>query len=253
MAKHPTSSRVHREDQVPDDAFVSGVKRVVTWSRTNSRLLTIAGVVVAAAVIVTLYVLSSQRQIEAQATARLGQVQQSVASGNVQLAIRDLQSYLASFGDADAAAPARLILAELLIRQDRADEAVQALGDLPEDLDGPTGLAAARLEAAAYEELGQADQAVDLYTRIADRARFDFQRREALADAARVRFQNGDPDGAARLYQRVLDSFEDQEAGRGYYEMWLAEARAQAEEGQGTTPTQPADSAPDTAGTPDNG
>ena len=43
MARHPTSSRVHRDKDVPDDVFVSSVERSVAWAKANQRLLTIAG------------------------------------------------------------------------------------------------------------------------------------------------------------------------------------------------------------------
>ena len=253
MAKHPTSSRVHRESNGPDDAFVDAVQRTATWAKDHQRQLTVAGILLAVLVIGGVYYLNSQRQLEAQAAAELTRVQQSVGSGNAQLAIRDLQNYLGTYGSADAAQPARLLLADLLLTQDQPAQAVEALGDLPDDLGQPFGIAGARLLAAAREELGEVDQAVQIYRSIAENARFTYQRREALADAARVRLQNGNPDAAATIYEEVVATFGEQEAGRGYYEMWLAEARAQAREGGGAAPvaadSAPADSArPDTAG-----
>ena len=236
MAKHPTSSRVHRDPDGPDDAFVDSVQRTADWARAHSRQLTIAGILLAVLVIGGVYYVNSQRQLEAEAATQFTQVQQSVASGNTQLAIRDLQNYLNTFGGTEASRPARLILADLLLSQDQPAEAADALGNLANDLEEPFGLAGARLLAAAREEMGQVDQAVAIYRRIAENARFSYQRREALADAARVRLQNGDADAAAALYQEVVGTFGEQETGRGYYEMWLAEAQAQAQEGSGAAP-----------------
>lgn len=236
MAKHPTSSRVHREDHGPDDAFVTTIKRGYEWGRENSRAVGVVLAVVAVVAIGALWFTTQQRQLESQAAARFTQVQQSIASGNSQLAIRDLQAYLDRFGGTETADQARLLLAAILLGEDRAQEAIAALGDLPDDLDVPFGLAAARLQAAAHEAAGDYEDAVGAYQRIASRARFPFERREALADAARVRLQNGEPDGAARLYQQVVDSFAADEQGRGYYEMWLAEARAQARNGLAARP-----------------
>lgn len=231
MAKHPTSSRVHREDPGPDDAFVSTIKRGYHWGRENGRVVGVVLGVVVLVAIGALWYTSQQRQLEAQAATRLSAVQQSVASGNTQLAIRDLQAYLDRFGGTETANQARLLLAGILLSEDQGQQALEALGELPQDLDEPFGLAAARLQAAAYEALGQVDEAVSTYRRIANEARFPFERREALADAARVQLQNGQADNAVRLYQQVVDSFAEDEQGRGYYEMWLAEARAQAEKG----------------------
>lgn len=239
MAKHPTSSRVHRDPETPDDAFISGIKRSVDWARAHDRQLTIAAVLAAVMVALGVYYVRSERRVENEAAARFAQVQQSVASGNVQLAIRDLQTYLDTFGGAEAARPARLLLAGILVEQDRHTEAVDALGDLPDDIDEPFGAAASRLLAAAYEEMGEIDQAVALYQRIADNARFPYERREALADAGRVRLQNGDPEDAADFYEDIVASFDEQEPARGYYAMWLAEARARAATGGPATPTVP--------------
>lgn len=246
MAKHPTSSRVHRDPEPADDAFVAGLQRTATWARAHDRQLIVTGVVLAILVALGLYWINAQRQLEQQAAARLAEVQQSVVSGNVQLAIRDLQTYLDTFGGTEAAQPARLLLADVLLGEGRAEEAVEALGDLPEDLEEPLGIPAARLLAAAQEELGNIDRAVEIHREIAGSARFPFERREALADAARVRLQNGNPEAAADLYQEVVDTFQEEQAPqRGYYEMWLAEARAQAEEGAAgpTTPDTTAESA----------
>lgn len=239
MAKHPTSSRVHKGDQAPDDAFVASVKRAYTWGRENSRTVTVALAVILVVGIGAFWFFSQQRDLENRAAERFTAVQQTLASGNAELVIRDLESYLERFGNTRSGDQARLVLAGVLMQQDRPSEAVAALDDLPSELDEPFGLAAARLQAAAHEEAGQIEEAVDAYLRLAENARFTFQQREALADAARVRLQNGDPDRAASLYERVVDTFEQTDPGRSYYQMWLAEAEAQAEQGAGTTPTTP--------------
>lgn len=233
MAKHPTSSRVHRDDEHSDDAFIKAVKSVAAWAVSHARAITYFGTGIAIIAAVSIYWFASQRKIEATAAAQLSQVQQSVASGNSQLAIRDLRTYLDTYGGTRAAREARLVLADLLISQDSAQQAIATIGNLSNNLEDPLGIAAARLKAAAFENLGQADDAVDEYVRIADKARFKFQRREALADAARVRMQTGNPQAAVRFYQQLLETFGPNEPGRQYYAMWLAEARAQA---RGTTP-----------------
>lgn len=248
MAKHPTSSRVHRDPKHgPDDAFVASVKGSVAWARKHQRALTI--VVVAGALLVAgvIYYVNVQRGIETEAAARFTQLQGTIASGNTQLAMRDLQAFVDRFGGSEAGRQARLLLAEIQLDEGEPSAAIQTLGDLADDLDTPRGAAAGRLQAAAHEALGEADEAVDLYLDMAAEARFTFQRREALADAARVRLQNGDPDDAARLYQRLVDTFDEDEAERGYYEMWLAEAQAAARSGAAAPAAIPAaDSAPGT-------
>lgn len=235
MSKKPTSPRGRHDDEVPDDAFVGTVKRIIAWGKDNSRQVTIGGAIVVVAAAFAAWFTVQQRSLEANAQTRLAQVQQSVASGNPQLAIRDLRSYLGTFGSTDAADQARLLLADVLLSQDSAGAAIGALGSLPNRLDDPFGLAAARLEAAALEGAQRYDEAIQAYRELARNARFPYQRREALADAARLELQHGQPSEAAALYQQVLDTFDSNESGMSYYQMWLAEARARERTGQGPT------------------
>ena len=236
MAKHPTSKKVHRTSDQPDDAFVAGVERTVEWAKANRTVVTVAVVALVLLVASGLYYVNYQRTLETQATARLNEIQASIGTSNAQLAARDLEGFVNRFGSTEAGRQARLILADILLNNGRGDEAVDALDDLADDFDQPYGIPAARLLAAAYEATGQPDRAVQTYQRLADNARFPYQRREALANAARVRLQSGDPAAAVTLYDRALDTFEEGEAGRGYYEMWRAEAAAMAANGGAVAP-----------------
>jgi predicted negative regulator of RcsB-dependent stress response len=244
MPKHPTSSRVPKLEPQPDDKFVLAVERISYWARQNTRLLIFGGVAVVLVVLGTIYYVDSQRRVEAEAAVRLGEVHQTIMTGNAPLAIRDLQAYLATFGGTRAAREARLLLADLLMGQDRPDEAIQALGRLHRDLDEPVGIAAAQVLAAAYEQLEQYDQAIDTYRRIARDARFEFQRRDALANAGRVALDTGQPALAAEFYDRVVQTFEEGNPERSYYEMWRAEANAMA--GRTTPAATPAPPSGDT-------
>ena len=65
-----------------------------------------------------------------------------------------------------------------------------------------------------------------MYLRIADRSDLDFQVRDALAAAARIRRTQGDPEGAVALYERLLDRLGEDDPQRGLYEMRIEEIRA---------------------------
>lgn len=242
MPKQPTSPRVPKPEPEPDDKFLYAIERASLWARQHTRALIIGGIVVAILVIAGVYYVDSQRRLEAEAATRLGEVQQTVMTGNVPLAIRDLQTYLGTFGGTRAAREARLMLADLLLAQDRPADAIEALGRLPRDIDEPAGIAAAQLVAAAQEALGQHDDAIQTYRRIARDARFEFQRREALEDAARVALDTGQDNLAVELYDRLIETFDEGDFERGYFEMWRAEARARA----GRSP----DAAPDATQAP---
>jgi predicted negative regulator of RcsB-dependent stress response len=247
MPKHPTSPRVPKPAPEPDDKFIFAVEQTATWARAHSRELIIGAVVLIVVIAAGLYYWESQRRVEAEAATRLTEVQQTVMTGNAPLAIRDLQTYLNTFGGTSAAREARIMLADLLLTQERPQDAITALGRLPRDLDEPVGIAAAQILAAAQESMGDHDAALDTYQRIARNARFQFQRREALSDAARLALDTGRADLAADLYDRLIQTFEAEDPSRGYYEMWRAEALARAARGVGTAPAVPA---PDAAEAP---
>jgi predicted negative regulator of RcsB-dependent stress response len=248
MPKHPTSPKVPKPAPEPDDKFIFAVEQTATWARAHSRELIIGAVVLIVVIAAGLYYWESQRRVEAEAATRLTEVQQTVMTGNIPLAIRDLQTYLNTFSGTSAAREARIMLADLLLTQERPQDAITALGRLPRDLDEPVGIAAAQILAAAQESMGDYDAALDTYQRIARNARFQFQRREALSDAARLALDTGRADLAADLYDRLIQTFEAEDPSRGYYEMWRAEARARAARGAGTAPAVPA---PDAAGAPE--
>jgi hypothetical protein len=87
----------------------------------------------------------------------------------------------------------------------------------------PLELQAASLLGVAYEQDKRWDDAEAVYLRIADRSELDFQVRDALAAAARIREQRGNDAGAAELYRRILANMDPNAQNRGLYEMRLAE------------------------------
>jgi hypothetical protein len=69
---------------------------------------------------------------------------------------------------------------------------------------------------------------VATYTRVADEARLDFVREEALNSAALLREQAGDYTRAAELYRQLIGMTEEGSFQRSLYEMRLAEAEGRA-------------------------
>ena len=80
--------------------------------------------------------------------------------------------------------------------------------------------------AAIAEDMGDFQVAEGLYERLADGARLGFQRRDALASAARLRRAQGDPAGALAHYDRLLAEMDETDPARGLVEMRRAEVAA---------------------------
>ncbi len=226
MVKHRNAP--HRGAEDPDDRFVAGVVATGDWIKRNSRLVTIAAIAIVILVAGSLYWIRYQRTLRDAASAELNSIRQTVASGNTPLALRDLSTFLDSFGDTPSGREGRLILAQLLLSEGRNDEARDAVEELARDLDDPLGVNAARLIAAAYEQADRLTDAEAEYMRIADGAGRAFERNRALADAARVRMLQGDAAGAAELYRRALDAVSANDPQAPILRLRLGEAEAEA-------------------------
>lgn len=250
MVRHPTSRRVPKHEEEATDPVVARVVQFGDWAKKNSRIVIGAAIVLAIVAIGTVYAIGRQASRNEAAAVALGQVQQTAASGNTALAIRDLDSFLDSYEGTRPADEGMLLLAQLLIRSGETGRAAAALADY--DFKDPLLRATAGLlRGSALEEAGQLEGAEAAYLGVADGAPFDFQKREALEDGARVRSLQNDASGAAELYQRLVDmtTGDDLAAQRGIYEMRLAEAQAAAATGGAQATSAPA-ATPDTTRQP---
>jgi predicted negative regulator of RcsB-dependent stress response len=232
MTKHnPAARRVHRVAH-DEDVFVTSVLESTHWAQTHARQIIIGGVVALLLIVGFIYVRMTSGTRRDLALEELSRVRATAQSGNLQLAQQDLEAYVKRFGSSDAGAEAKIMLGQVYLQGKQPQKAIEVLEPVASDLDSPSGYTAALLVAAAHEENKQADQADRTYLRIGDGARFDFQKREALDRAARLRAEQGNVAGAVELYERILETFTDQDdpqtAGeRNAYEMRLAELRAQ--------------------------
>lgn len=227
MARHPTRRRANREAEA-EDAFVARVLEIVAWARAHARILTLGVIAVGVIAAGSLYFVNHRSTQNAQAEVRLTEIRQTAAV-NTALAISDLEAFVAQFGATSAGNDARILLASLYLESDRAQQAADILSSLAGNVRTTHGTSAAFLLAAAHEALGQPGQAEAVYLRIGEQARFDFERREALDNAARIRLDGGNAAGAAELYQRLVDGSPEGSPERAFYEMRSAEAKVLAE------------------------
>jgi predicted negative regulator of RcsB-dependent stress response len=223
--KHPGSGRVHRERH-DEDVFVESVLEGSVWAKSHGRTLLIGGIAAFLLIAGLLWWKSYQTNVREQAASELNLVRQTVLSGNKQLAVTDLNKYVAKFGKTSSGAEARTMLAQLHLSMNKPQEAVKAIEPVADDVDD--GSAAAFLLAAAYEAQNQPDKAEQTYLRIADKARFGFEKREALERAAGVRIGKGNTAGAIELYNRALETLPAESPDRAVYEMRIAEIRGGA-------------------------
>lgn len=227
MARHPTAGRIRRKKTEPDDIVVAKVFEWSEWARRNARIVIIALAVLAVASLGAWYLWLRSTQLDQRAAARLTEVRQTAASGNVPLAVRDLQQFIQRFGGTHSGTAARLLLGQLQLEQDKPRDAVQTL----------TGFSAADpmlnasrllLLGAAYEQAGDTARAVETYESVGNSDVFAYQRREALENAARLQMQAGKPAAAGRIYGQLVQMADDEPSRQSVYLMREAEADAAA-------------------------
>lgn len=226
--RHPAARRVHQQTAEPDDAFIARLLELTAWARANATLLFIAALVVIVGATAGLYYTNYQRTMRAQAATQLNEVRMTAASGNNALAIRDLETFISSFGATSAGDEARILLAQAYLADGQPEKAATAVEALAADPAAPMGATAAFLLGAAFEASGSIDQAESAYLRIADRSRETYLKAEALDQAARLRLDQGQAGVAVQRYEQLLGMLPATAPERGIYEMRLSEARVRA-------------------------
>jgi tetratricopeptide (TPR) repeat protein len=172
-----------------------------------------------------LYYVNFQRSLRVQAVNRLESIHQTISIFAIEDAKAQLSTFLDSFEGTDQAREAVILLGRLHLESGDAPVAISVLERADLGFRDPIGIQANSLLARAYEHQGRWPEAEDTYLEVADRAEFDFQIREALDSAARARRRQQDLVGAAELYERILETFEDADPARGLYELRLAEVQ----------------------------
>lgn len=225
--RHPKARRTRKHVDDGEDAFLASILDFLNWAKGNQQVLTVAGVVGAILIAGGLYYRSYRTQLHEQAVQQLETIYQSVAISDVEGAKVDLATFLDRFGGTPYEGEARLLLGELYLEGDQSQQAFAVLEPLGSSPRSPIELQGATLLAAAYEQDERWQEAERTYLSIADRSDLDFQVRDALAAAARIRSEHlDDAQGAIELYQQVLAQLDENAPERGRYEMRIQEIRS---------------------------
>ena len=222
--RHPGSRRVrHTHEADPDHVFLDKLAQIGSWVRSH-RNVAVAGV---AALVLTAAGIAYFRNLERTASAlakdQLELAHSMMAQMNEEGAKEALATLLERYAGSGAAAEARLMLGGLYLNSDDVEQAKVVLEPIGRSPDSPIEFQAALLLAIAFEQDNEALEAEALYLEVGDRAELAYRKREALGAVARLRADRGDLAGAADAYQRILDTFEENDPGRDLYVMRLEE------------------------------
>ena len=222
MSKRRTSQGSHDAD----DSFVVGVLEVTNWARSNQQLMTVGGVLLAILIAGGFYYMNFRSQMNERAAESLETIYQSISINDTEGAKIDLATFLDQFGSTAYEGEARLVLGELYLESGDPQQALAVLEPIGQRPGSPVALQSATLLAQAYEQEGRWEDAEDTYLSIADRSDLDFQVRDALVAAARIRSAQGDGEGAIELYEEVLGALDENAPNRGQFEMRIEEIRS---------------------------
>lgn len=224
--RHPGQRKLpHDRHEHEDDVFIAKVLETMGWAKANQQLLTVLGVAVILGIAALLYYGNYRDAVTRQAANELEAIHQTAALGDTEGAKGQLVVFLERFGGTPYAGEARMLLGELYLSSGEPQQALAVLEPMAATPREPLELQAAALLGAAYEQEGRWSDATATYLTIADRSELDFQVRDALAAAARIRTMQGDTAGAVQLYERILSELDESAPTRGVYEMRLAELR----------------------------
>lgn len=223
IAKQPKHDRVDTEDRI-----MESVASATMWARRHRRVATTGLIALVAAGAAGVVYVRYKADLQERAAMGLDELRLSTQGAVPELLRQELGVFIAQFGGAPEANEARLHLAELEIRRDSIDAAIQTLEPVVRAGTGtPVGYHALTMLAVAQERNGDTEAALQTYQKLKAAARSDYQRRAASASQARLHEFAGAYAEAERIYEE-LAADEDALADGAFYAVRLGEVRARA-------------------------
>jgi predicted negative regulator of RcsB-dependent stress response len=221
MARERRPEHIDTEDHVTER-----ILEAAAWAEAHRRAVVAAGIVLVLVVAASFYYKDYRSKLEERASVRFQELQISTQSADAETIRSELRIFIDQYASTPYADQARVALGQLELRRDSLTLAVQALEPVAEQGEAnPLAYAAMKMIATAYEQGGDLDRAGRWYDRIASDARFDYQRRMAMAEKARLYTVSGRYAEAASLYEQLISEIGDDPANQAVYAVRLGEVR----------------------------
>ncbi|MDH4044537.1 MAG: tetratricopeptide repeat protein [Gemmatimonadota bacterium] len=205
-----------QETEAPErSADQDRLEQLVKWVRANERVVTIVAVVLAVTGAGVWFAVSARQRRETFARRELTQARQAAEAGNLPLAASDLARVVGSFGGTSAGQEAKLVLAEVRLRQGQAALAATELREFVESGVKPQYRSQAyELLGVALEQSGQAAAAGRAFEDGANAAQGEYRYLSAslLLSASRSYSAAGDTTAAIRVLERIETDFDETSA-----------------------------------------
>ena len=182
-------------------------ERFVDWVKAHRQITSWIGAVVVVGAVLFLWTMSTKRRTEEIASRDLQGARFAFENQNLPLAASELAKVVENYSGTNAAAEARLLLANVRLLQGQPQQAVQVLKDYAPGAAKAFRAQAYGLLGAAYENMGRPREAGEAYENGSTAARLDFLKAQMLSDAGRAWTIAADTSRALAAYRRIVKDF----------------------------------------------
>lgn len=181
--------------------------RFVAWLKAHRQVTSWVGAILVVGVVLFVWTMSTKRRTEEIASRDLQGARFAFENQNYPLAASELAKVVENYSGTNAAAEARILLANVRLLEKQPQQAVTVLRDFAPGAPAAYRAQAYGLLGAAYEDLGQPRAAGEAYENGSTAARLDFLKAQLLSDAGRAWTNAGDTTRAVADYRRILKDF----------------------------------------------
>lgn len=182
-------------------------ERVLDWFKAHKQITSWLGAILVVGAGLFVWTLSTKRRTEEIASRDLQGARFAFENQNYPLAASELAKVIANYSGTNAAAEARILLANSRLLEQQPQQAVTVLKDFAPGAPQAYRAQAYGLLGAAYENLGKPRDAGEAYENGSAAARLDFLKAQMLSDAGRAWTTAGDTTKAVAAYRRIVNEF----------------------------------------------
>lgn len=176
-------------------------ENLIEWGQRNARPIAIGAIAIVVVAAVVLFWRSANERKETNAGRALSEAQRAVVSGNQALAQSDLQRLVQRYDGTKAAIQARMLLAQVLYDQGKADSGLAVLRQVGSP--GPFASSYHALVAAGMEQAGKLPEAASEYLKASAAAISKAEAASFRGDAARVYQAAGNTAEATKIWTEL--------------------------------------------------
>jgi tetratricopeptide (TPR) repeat protein len=181
--------------------------RLVAWFKAHTQITSWVGVILIVGAGLFLWTLSTKRRTEEIASRDLQGARFAFENQNYPLAASELAKVIENYSGTNAAAEARILLANARLLEKQPQQAVTVLKDFASGAPQAYRAQAYGLLGAAYEDMSKPRDAGEAYENASAAARLDFLKAQLLSDAGRAWTNAGDTTRAVAAYRRIVSEF----------------------------------------------